>query len=135
MKKRTKHICSNHKRRKFQETVPAILPHKARTRQYRGSLRRFIHTRFFETHTEVWTNAIKQLILFKCITANASSIWQHAAHTTDQLTSSCEIDQLVSCCFEPSQPRRIISGLRETFIKSYVAERSSKAEVKTRIKK
>ena len=27
---------------------------------------------------------------FKCITANTSAIWQHAAHTTDQLTSpSC----------------------------------------------
>ena len=27
-------------------------------------------------------------ILYKCITANTSAIWQHAAHTTDQLTSS-----------------------------------------------
>ena len=26
-------------------------------------------------------------ILYKCITANTSVIWQHAAHTTDQLTS------------------------------------------------
>ena len=24
-------------------------------------------------------------ILYKCITANTSAIWQHAAHTTDQL--------------------------------------------------
>ena len=28
-------------------------------------------------------------ILYKCITANTSAKWQHAAHTTDQLTSSC----------------------------------------------
>ena len=29
-------------------------------------------------------------ILYKCITANTSVIWQHAAYTTDQLTSpSC----------------------------------------------
>ena len=29
-------------------------------------------------------------ILYKCITANASAMWQHAAHTADQLTSpSC----------------------------------------------
>ena len=28
--------------------------------------------------------------LYKCITANTSVVWQHAAHTTDQLTShSC----------------------------------------------
>ena len=26
-------------------------------------------------------------ILYKCITANTSVIWQHAAHTTDQLYS------------------------------------------------
>ena len=25
--------------------------------------------------------------MYKCITANTSVIWQHAAHTTDQLTS------------------------------------------------
>ena len=38
-----------------------------------------------------WTEAIKNLKkLYKCITANTSTIWQHAAHTTDQLTSpSC----------------------------------------------
>ena len=29
-------------------------------------------------------------MLYKCITANTSAIWQHAAHTTDQFTSpSC----------------------------------------------
>ena len=26
-------------------------------------------------------------IAYKCITANTSAIWKHAAHTTDQLTS------------------------------------------------
>ena len=35
---------------------------------------------------------------------------------------------LVSWCFEPSQPQRIISSLRETFIKRYVVERTNKAE-------
>ena len=35
-----------------------------------------------------WTEAIKNSkILYKCITANTRVIWQHAAHTTDQLTS------------------------------------------------
>ena len=35
-----------------------------------------------------WTEAIKDFkILYKCIIANTSVMWQHAAHTTDQLTS------------------------------------------------
>ena len=37
------------------------------------------------------SNKKKIKILYKCITANSSVIWQHAAHTTDQLTSpNCE---------------------------------------------
>ena len=35
------------------------------------------------------SNKKKSKILYKCITANTSVIWQHAAHITDQLTSSC----------------------------------------------
>ena len=36
-----------------------------------------------------WTEAIKNTkILYKCITANTSVIWQHAAHTTDQMSST-----------------------------------------------
>ena len=39
--------------------------------------------------------------------------------------------------FKPSQPQRIISGLRETFIKRYIVQRTSKAEQnqKTRMRK
>ena len=37
---------------------------------------------------------------------------------------------LVDWCFEPSQPLGIISGLKETFIKRYVAERTSTAEIR-----
>ena len=36
--------------------------------------------------------------------------------------------ELVSWCFKPSQPQRITSGLRETFIKRYIDERTNKAE-------
>ena len=36
--------------------------------------------------------------------------------------------KLVSWCFKPSQPQRIISGLRETFIKRYIVERTNEAE-------
>ena len=39
-------------------------------------------------------------------------------------------DKLVSGCFEPSQQQRIISGLRETFTKRYVVERTNKAEIR-----
>ena len=35
---------------------------------------------------------------------------------------------LVSRCFKPSQPLRIISGLREIFAKRYIVEMTNKAE-------
>ena len=38
-------------------------------------------------------------------------------------------DYLVNC-FEPCQPLRIISGLKETFIKRYTVERTNKAETR-----
>ena len=38
--------------------------------------------------------------------------------------------ELVGWCFKPSQLQRIISGLKETFIKRYIAERASKAELR-----
>ena len=31
---------------------------------------------------------------------------------------------------KPSQPQRIISGLRETFIKRYIVERTNKADIR-----
>ena len=40
------------------------------------------------------------------------------------------VRQLVNWCFEPSQPLGIISGLKETFIKKYIVERTNKAEIK-----
>ena len=36
----------------------------------------------------------------------------------------------VSWCVIPSQPQRIISGLRETFIKRYIIERTNTAEIR-----
>ena len=39
-------------------------------------------------------------------------------------------DKLVNWCFEPSQPLRITSGLKETFIKRHnIVERTNKAEI------
>ena len=37
---------------------------------------------------------------------------------------------IVNWCFKPSQPQRITSGLKETFITRYVVERTSKAEIR-----
>ena len=40
-------------------------------------------------------------ILYECITANTSAIWQHAAHITEQLTSpSCETGALLKKTIE-----------------------------------
>ena len=39
-----------------------------------------------------------------------------------------EVSHSVNWCFEPSQPLGITSGLRETFIKRYIVERTIKAE-------
>ena len=33
-------------------------------------------------------------------------------------------------CFKPSQPQRIISGLKETFIKRYIVKRTNKAKLR-----
>ena len=38
--------------------------------------------------------------------------------------------ELVSWCFKASQPQRIISGLRETFLKRYTVERTNKAAIR-----
>ena len=56
-----------------------------RTRWYRGPFRRFINTRFFFLSIKKeWTEVIKiEKILYICILANTSAIWQHAAHNTD----------------------------------------------------
>ena len=48
-------------------------------------------TDFRKVLKKEWKEATQNYkILYECITANTSAIWQHAAHTTDQLTSpSC----------------------------------------------
>ena len=40
------------------------------------------------------------------------------------------ISLLVGWCFKSGQPQRIISGLKETFIKRYAVERTNKAEIR-----
>ena len=73
--------------------TPVEKAHKARTCWFRGPFRRFINTRFKKKSIKKeWTETKQNKknptkILYKCITANTSVIWQHAAHTTDQLSS------------------------------------------------
>ena len=40
------------------------------------------------------------------------------------------VSPLVSWCFKPSQPHRVISGLKEAFMKRCIVERTSKAEIR-----
>ena len=39
--------------------------------------------------------------------------------------------KLVNGCFKPSQPQRIISGLRKTFMKRYIVESTNKEELRS----
>ena len=86
-----KHRTQNFRRISPFRITPVEKAHKARTRWYRGLFRRFIDTRFFfKKYKKGMGRSNKKLfflILHKYITANTSAIWQHAAHTTDQLTS------------------------------------------------
>ena len=47
--------------------------------------------------------------------------------------ANCDFEQvreLASWCFKTSRPQRIISGLKEIFIKRYIVEKTSKAELR-----
>ena len=84
-----KHRTQNFRRISPFGITPVEKARKARTHWYRGPFRQFINTRFKKDKKKEWTEAIKKK-LYKCVTANTSVIWQHAAHTTDQLSSpSC----------------------------------------------
>ena len=41
-----------------------------------------------------------------------------------------KFQQLVNWCFEPTQPQGIISGLKETFLKRHIVERTDKVETR-----
>ena len=83
-----KHRTQNFRRNSPFGITPVEKAHKARTRWYRGPFRRFINTsntRFLKRYKKGMDRSNKKI--YKCITANTSVIWQHAEHTTDQLTS------------------------------------------------
>ena len=47
--------------------------------------------------------------------------------TKANVKQNVTVSWLVSWCFKASQPQRIISGLKETFIKRSIVERTNKA--------
>ena len=61
-------------------------------------------------------------IKFRRSTAGHTSLWQAHADAVEE-------GWLVSWCFKPSQSQRIIPGLRESFIKRYIVEKTNKAEI------
>ena len=68
-----------------------------------------------------WTEAIKNYtILYKCITANTSVIWQHAAHTIDQLSSPNPAKQ------EPYKKAYLLTKNIEEFSGKSLEERASR---------
>ena len=61
-------------------------------------------------------------ILCKCITANTSAIWQHAAHTTDQL--------LLAAKQEPYKKAYLLSNNIEEFSGKKLRRMDQQAEKK-----
>ena len=55
---------------------------------------------------------------------------QSATAVSNHLKKKKKKSWLVSWCFKPSQTLRIIPGLRDTFVKRYIVERTSKAEIR-----
>ena len=83
-----KHRTQNFRRISPFGITPVGKAHKARTRWYLDHSVDLSIPDLKKSIKKEWTEAIKNSkILYKCITANTSVIWQHAAHTTDQLSS------------------------------------------------
>ena len=69
---------------------------------------------------------------------STDSLWlNHTAvtHTLGSINACARVPRhpvwrtyLLSWCFKPSQPQRIISWLKKTFIKRYIVERTNKAD-------
>ena len=72
--------------------------------------------------------------MFKCLNALifGDEAWGHQRLLCNAIasiqTEVCPVSLLVSWYFKPSQPQRIILGLKETFTKRYIDQRSDKAE-------
>ena len=49
---------------------------------------------------------------------------------SDSFRGSKLVSQLVSWCYQPCQPQRIMSGLREALINRNIGERTNKTEIR-----
>ena len=96
------------------------------------------HSQGLRTNGGIWFTST---IYPSALTGTANPRWQltistiypptltRATNRHDQ-RQNVEVSYLVNWCFEPSQHLRIISGLKETFIKRHVVERTNKAEIR-----
>ena len=66
-----------------------------------------------------WSNALPIVLHPHCITVNTSAIWQHAAHTTDQLSS-------LTAKQEPYKKAYLFTKNIEEFSGKGLAERASR---------
>ena len=78
-------------------------------------------TRCFHTHTRARTEREREA---------HSTLQRKGLVTLTGIIKKARDKLLVSWCFKPSQLQRIMSGLRETFIKRYIAQRTNKAEIR-----
>ena len=80
---------------------------------------------------ELWQDRTKEL---RCACAKWNPMGVRSIKTKGinraGRTSHVWVSWLVNWCFEPSQPRGIISGLKKTFIKRDILERTSKAKIR-----
>ena len=75
---------------------------------------------------------LKETKVLSVLSAPCENTWRMSTEFSNVLRSGEQQN-----CFKPSQPQRIISGLKETFIKRYTVERTNKAEQyrKNRVRK
>ena len=64
-----------------------------------------------------------------------NTLRQHMTRTLhakycNSLQQQTQFHERVNWCFEPSQALGVISGLKETFLKTYIVERTNKAEIR-----
>ena len=134
----------------LREQRTSILSHNYTVSQTRTQQRRTPHDHtltqsYFASDDSITNENTAQSYCFSDDDATNGSTYMHAIciqtiqqmrkpHSSVSQTMTqqmkTQVSLLVSWCFKPSQPQRIISGLRETFIKRCLVERTNKAELR-----
>ena len=68
--------------------------------------------------------------MFECLNSCTPACLLDTLLTCTSIIIIIIVSELVSWCFEPSQPQGIISEQKEIFIKRHIVERINKAEVR-----